>query len=85
MAASKCIGPTEAYDLGFSNLVGLLYSIELRIGEALKLTIGDVELRGARFHFFRNFVRIIVGAWPEPKRFPSVVSERPRLDLPKLR
>ena len=46
MAASKCIGPTEGLrPLVFSNLIGLLYSAGLRIGEALKLTIGDVDLK----------------------------------------
>ena len=51
MAASKWIGPTEGLrPLVFSNLVGLLYSTGLRIGEALKLTIGDVDLKRRLIH-----------------------------------
>ena len=51
MAASKCIGPMEGLrPLVFSNLIGLLYSTGLRIGEALKLTIGDVDLKHRLIH-----------------------------------
>jgi integrase len=51
MAASKWIGPKEGLrPLVFSNLVGLLYSTGLRIGEALKLTIGDVDLKRRLIH-----------------------------------
>jgi integrase/recombinase XerD len=51
MAASQCIGPTEGLrPLVFSNLIGLLYSTGLRIGEALKLTIGDVDLKRRLIH-----------------------------------
>jgi integrase/recombinase XerD len=51
MAASKCIGPTEGLrPLVVSNLIGLLYSTGLRIGEALKLTIGDVDLKRRLIH-----------------------------------
>jgi len=50
MAASKCIGPTEGLrPLVFSNLIGLLYSTGLRIGEALKLTIGESILNVGSF------------------------------------
>ena len=46
MAAGKRIGPAEGLrPLVFSNLVGLLYATGLRIGEALKLTLGDVDLK----------------------------------------
>lgn len=46
MAASKRIGPRVSLrPLVFSTLIGLLYSTGLRIGEALKLTIGDVDLK----------------------------------------
>jgi integrase/recombinase XerD len=46
MAASSRIGSTKSLrPLVFSTLVGLLYSTGLRIGEALKLTIGDVDLK----------------------------------------
>ena len=51
MAASKRIGPTEGLrPLVFSTLIGLLYSTGLRIGEALKLTIGDVDLKRRLIH-----------------------------------
>jgi integrase/recombinase XerD len=46
MAASKRVGPRENLrGLVFATLFGLLYSTGLRIGEALKLTIGDVDLK----------------------------------------
>src|SRR5271166_2931666 len=51
MAASSRIGSTKSLrPLVFSTLVGLLYSTGLRIGEALKLTIGDVDLKRRLIH-----------------------------------
>jgi integrase/recombinase XerD len=51
MAASRRIGPTKSLrPLVFSTLVGVLYSTGLRIGEALKLTIGDVDLKRRLIH-----------------------------------
>jgi integrase/recombinase XerD len=46
MAASKGIGPTAGLrPLLFATLIGLLYSTGLRIGEALKLAIGDLDFK----------------------------------------
>jgi integrase/recombinase XerD len=51
MAAARRIGPTKSLrPLVFSTLFGLLYSTGLRIGEALKLTIGDVDLKRRLIH-----------------------------------
>jgi len=51
MAASSRIGSTKSLrPLVFPSLVGLLYSTGLRIGEALKLTIGDVDLKRRLIH-----------------------------------
>jgi integrase/recombinase XerD len=51
MAASSRIGSTKSLrPFVFSTLVGLLYSTGLRIGEALKLTIGDVDLKRRLIH-----------------------------------
>jgi len=46
MAAASRIGPRGSLRAAVvSTLVGLLYATGLRIGEALKLTIGDVDLK----------------------------------------
>jgi integrase/recombinase XerD len=46
MAAARRIGPPGSLrPVVISNLVGLLYTTGLRIGEALRLTLGDVDLK----------------------------------------
>jgi integrase/recombinase XerD len=46
MAAARRIGPRRSLrPVVVSHLVGLLYTTGLRIGEALKLTLGDVDLK----------------------------------------
>ena len=45
MAASSHWANAELTTFGFLHSVGLLYSTGLRIGEALKLTIGDVDFK----------------------------------------
>jgi integrase len=51
MAASKRIAPVQGLQpTVFATVVGLLYSTGLRIGEALKLTIGDVDLKRRLIH-----------------------------------
>lgn len=46
IAAAKRIGPRGSLRPAvISTLIGLLYTTGLRIGEALKLTIGDVDLK----------------------------------------
>ena len=48
MAASKRLGGIRGQVI--ATVVGLLYTAGLRIGEALKLTIGDVDLRRRLIH-----------------------------------
>src|SRR5258708_13829702 len=46
MAATRRIGPAQGLrPVVLSTLVGLLYTTGLRVGEALKLAIGDVDLK----------------------------------------
>lgn len=46
MAASRRIGPAQGLrPVVLSTLVGLLYTTGLRVGEALKLAIGEVDLK----------------------------------------
>ena len=73
MAASRRIGPKKALrPLVFSTLVGLLYSTGLRIGEALKLTIGDVELK-------RRLIYIREGKFKKSRYVPISQSVADRL------
>ena len=51
MAAAKRIGPPDSLrPVVISTLVGLLYATGLRIGEALALTMGDVDLNRCVIH-----------------------------------
>jgi integrase/recombinase XerD len=51
MATSRRIGPAQgSRPLVLSTLVGLLYTTGLRVGEALKLTIGEVDLKRRLIH-----------------------------------
>ncbi len=46
MAAARRIGPKGSFQpIVISTLIGLLYSTGLRVSEALKLTLGDVDLK----------------------------------------
>lgn len=45
MAASKWVGSLSLRRVVFSTLVGLLYATGLRVGEALKLNLADVDLK----------------------------------------
>jgi len=73
MAASRRIGPKKGLrPLVFSTLVGLLYSTGLRIGEALKLTIGDVDLK-------RRLIYIHEGKFKKSRYVPISQSVADRL------
>jgi integrase len=51
MAASRRIGPAQGLrPVVLSTLVALLYTTGLRVGEALKLTIGEVDLKRRLIH-----------------------------------
>ncbi len=46
LAAAKRIGPAGSFrPVVVSTLIGLLYATGLRVGEALKLTLGDVDIK----------------------------------------
>lgn len=46
MAAAKKVGPPQSFrPMIFSTVIGLLYSTGLRISEAMKLTLEDVDLK----------------------------------------
>jgi integrase/recombinase XerD len=70
MAAAKQIGPPKSLrPLLISTLLGLLYATGLRIGEALKLSLADVDLRRrlltireSKFHKSRYVPFSCVGA-----------------------
>lgn len=51
MAAREWIGPAEGLrPMVFATLVGLLYATGLRVGEALNLTLGDIDLKRRLLH-----------------------------------
>lgn len=73
MAAARQLGPPGSLrPVVVANLIGLLYTTGLRIGEALNLTLGDIDLK-------RRVIEVREGKFSKSRYVPLSPSATPQL------